>query len=156
MSRFELHKNSLSRYLGRSVNLAIELSHSEFEDTYYLVNDTKELIIDGKTYTPYIFDLALPAQTEQQGTQFIISNANNIVAQQIEKIVNSNENIILKLYLVNIEDEVAEMYDKGEFEIMDIVVSPESATATINIRHCLNYNIGTLRYNKQLFRNLSL
>lgn len=156
MSKWELHKNSYSKFLGRNVSLAIELSHSLFENTYYLVKDTRDLVINNKTYKPFIFDIVLPSQTEQQGTQFVMANINNIVANQISKIVGSNESIILKLYVVSIESDTSNVDPKGEFEIVDIVVSPESATATINIRHCLDINLGRYRYSKQLFRNLNL
>ena len=153
---FELDKNSFSRYLGRNLCMLIELTHSEFAEPYYLVNNTKEVTIAGTTYKPFPFDLVLPSQTEQQGTQIILSNVNNYLAKQVSEIIYSNENVQLQLYIANIETEDAERIDKGLFEIVEVVISPESVTATINIRNCLDINIGTKRYNKQLFPNLYL
>lgn len=153
---FELDKNSYSRYLGRNVNFLIELSHSEWDRTYYLINDTKELTLDGKTYEPYPFDLTMPSQTEQQGTQIILSNVNNIAANLIKQTVNSNENIVMQLYLVNRELETAEKYDKGLFEIFEPQITNEVVNATINLRHSFDINCGSIRYNKQLFPNLYL
>jgi len=153
---FELDKNSFSRYLGRNICMLIELTHSEFEDPYYLVNNTKAVTIDGKTYNPFPFDLILPSQTEQQGTQVVFSNVNNYLAKQISEIVYSNENVQLQLYIANVETSDVEKINKGLFEITEVVVSPESVTATINIRNCLNINVGTKRYNKQNFPNLYL
>lgn len=153
---FELDKNSYSRYLGRNVNFLIELSHSAWDKTYYLINDTKPLTIDGNTYEPYAFDLTLPSQTEQQGTQIVLSNIQNLASNLIQKTVNSNENIVLQLYLVNRETETAEKYDKGQFEIFNPQITNEAVSATINLRHSFNINCGSIRYNRQLFPNLYL
>ena len=153
---FELDKNSFSRYLGRNVNLLIELSHSAWDKTFYLINDTQSLELDGSTYEPYPFDLTMPSQTEQQGTQIVLSNINNAAANLIKSTVNTNENILMRLYLVNRELETAEKFDKGEFEIFNPQITNESITATINLRHSFDINCGSIRYNRQLFPNLYL
>ena len=153
---FELEKNSFSRYLGRNVRFLIELSHSNWNETYYLINDTKELLLDGKTYQPYPFDIVLPSQTEQQGTQIILSNIQNIAANLIYQTVDSNENIALQLYVVNIETEVAEKFDKVQFEIFSPQITNEQISANINLRHSFDINCGSMRYNRQLFPNLFL
>lgn len=153
---FELDKNSYSRFLGRNVNFLIELSHSTWDKTYYLINDTKPLEIDGNTYEPYPFDLTMPSQTEQQGTQIILSNVQNLAANLINQTVNSNENIVLHLYLVNRETDTAEKFDEGQFEIFAPKVTNELVSATLNLRHSFDINCGSLRYNRQLFPNLFL
>ena len=153
---FELDKNSYSRYLGRNVNFLIELSHSVWDKTYYLINDTKSLELDGITYEPYPFDLTMPSQTEQQGTQIILSNVQNVAGNLIKETINTNENILMQLYLVNSELETAEKYDKGLFEIFEPQITNEAISANINLRHSFNVNCGSIRYNKQLFPNLYL
>lgn len=153
---FELDKNSYSRYLGRNVNFLIELSHSVWNQTYYLINDTKSLELDGKTYQPYPFDLTMPSQTEQQGTQIILSNVQNAAGNLIKETISTNENITMQLYLVNRELETAEKYDKGLFEIFEPQITNEAISATINLRHSFDINCGSTRYNRQLFPNLYL
>jgi len=153
---FELDKNSFSRYLGRGISLCIELSHSLWDETYYLINDTKPLELDGVTYLPFPFDIVLPSQTEKQGTQIVISNVQNLAANLIQQTVNSNENITLQLYVVNREMEIAEKFDKGLFEIFSPQITNDTISATINLRHSFNINCGSMRYNKQLFPNLFL
>ena len=156
MTRFELDKNSYSRYLGRTVKMLIEVTHSIFNEPFYFINDTKELTIDGKTYLPYPFDIILPSQTETQGTQIVLSNVHNLAANEIRKTINTNENINLDLYIVNIEIETAEKYSAGLFEIFDYNITPETITANINIRHNLSINLGTINYYRQTFPNLFL
>ncbi len=153
---FELDKNSFSRFLGRSVNLAIELSHSLWDKTYTLINDTKPLELDGILYEPFPFDLVLPSQTEQQGTQVVLSNIHNLAANLIQQTVNSNENITMQLYLINRETENAEKIDKGLFEIYAPKITNDVVSANINLRHSFNINCGSIRYNRQLFPNLFL
>ena len=153
---FELEKNSFSRYLGRNVRFLIELSHSAWDQTYYLINDTRPLTIDAHTYQPYPFDLTLPSQTEQQGTKIVFSNIQNLAAELIRQTIDSNENITLQLYLVNIETEAAEKFDKGLFEIFSPQIVNENVTAAINLRHSFEVNCGSIRYNRQLFPNLFL
>lgn len=153
---FELDKNSFSRYLGRGVCFCIELSHSSWNETYYLINNTKPLTLDGHTYQPYPFDIILPAQTEQQGTQIVFSNIQNLAANLVRQTVDSNENITLQLYVVNVESETAEKYDKGLFEIFGPQITTEAVQANINLRHSFDINCGSMRYNRQLFPNLFL
>lgn len=153
---FELEKNSFSRYLGRNVNLLIEVSHSAWTKNYNLINDTQPLTLDGVTYEPYAFDITLPSQTEQQGTQLLLSNINNIAANLVKQTVGTNENIVLQLYIVNRELETAEKFDKGEFEVFNPQITNEAISATINLRHSFDFNCGSIRYNKQLFPNLYL
>ncbi len=156
MSRFEFDKNSYSRYLGRNFKMLCELNHSMFNEPYRFINDTEELFIDGVLFSPFPFDVILPSQTETQGTQIIMSNVQNIVANEINKTINTNENIIVTLYFANIELEKAEKYDIGTFELQGVSITPESVTGTINIRTNLNINVGAIRYNNNLFPNLFL
>lgn len=112
--------------------------------------------INGAIYQPYPFDIILPAQTEQQGTQIVFSNIQNLAANLIRQTVDSNENITLQLYVVNVESETAEKYDKGLFEIFNPQITSETVQATINLRHSFDINCGSMRYNRQLFPNLFL
>ena len=98
----------------------------------------------------------LPSQTETQGTQVVLSNVQNLAANEIRKTINTNENIKLDLYIVNIETETAEKYPAGLFEVFDAQITPESITATINIRHNLDINMSTINYYRQTFPNLFL
>lgn len=153
---FELDKNSFSRYLGRGVCFLIELSHSYWNETYYLCNNTEIVEIDGKTYQPYPFDIVMPSQTEQQGTSIVFSNIQNIAANLIQQTVNSNENIVLQLYVANVETDAVEKFDKGEFEIFNPQITNEAIQANINLRHSFDINCSSMRYNRQLFPNLFL
>ena len=153
---FELDKNSFSRYLGRGVCFLIELSHSSWNKTFYLCNNTEKVEIDGKTYQPYPFDIVMPSQTEQQGTSIVFSNIQNIAANLIQQTVNSNENIVLQLYVANVETDAVEKFDKGEFEIFNPQISNEAIQANINLRHSFDINCRSMRYNRQLFPNLFL
>lgn len=153
---FELDKNSFSRYLGREICLLIELSHSTWDETYYLCNNTKAVTVDDITYQPYPFDIILPSQKEQQGTQIMLSNVQNLAANLIYKTVNSNENIVCQLYICNLETDAVERFDKGLFEIFSPQITNEFIQANINLRHSFNVNCGSMRYNKQLFPNLYL
>lgn len=156
MRYFELDKNSFSRYLGRNVVFCIELSHPDWNRVYSLVNDTKPVTIEGVTYEPFPFDVRLPSQTEQQGTQIIFSNVKNLASNLIRDIVESNKSIVAKVFIANIESDVAQKYDKGEFELFSPSITPEQVTATLNLRHSFDINCGTIRYNRQLFPNLFL
>lgn len=153
---FELDKNSFSRYLGRGVCFLIELSHSSWEQVYYLTNNTAKVELDGKTYEPYPFDIVLPSQTEQQGTQIVLSNVHNLAANLVNQTVNSNENIKLQLYIANVENDIAEKFNKGSFEIFSPQITSEAVSANINLRHSFDVNCGSMRYNRQLFPNLFL
>src|SRR5574344_748312 len=153
---FELDKNSFSRYLGRGLCLLVEISHSQLPQTYYLINNIKDVTIDGQLYQAYPFDVILPSQTEQSGTKITLSNINNTISKELAAIVSSNENVIVQLYIANIEDSANEKINKGSFELTEIAITNEVVTGTINIRNCLDINLGSIRYNKQLFHNLYL
>lgn len=152
---FELDKNSYSRYLGRTFILLLEFTHSLLTP-FYLTNDTQSLDLDGKTYLPFPFDLVLPSQSEQQGIQLVMSNVNQLVTNELAKVISSNENIICKVYICNRETETAEKYERGTFEVMDADINQQSINFRLNLRTSFKYNVGTKRYNQQLFRNLYL
>ena len=153
---FELDKNSFSRFLGRGLCLLVEISHSQLPQTYYLINNIKDVTIDGQLYQAYPFDVILPSQTEQSGTKITLSNINNTISKELAAIVSSNENVIIQLYIANIEDNASEKINKGSFELTEIAITNEVVTGTINIRNCLDINLGSIRYNKQNFPNLFL
>lgn len=153
---FELDKNSFSRYLGRGLCLLVEISHSQLPQTYYLINNIVDVTIDGQVYQAYPFDVILPSQTEQSGTKITLSNINNTISKELAAIVSNNENVIVQLYIANIEDNANEKINKGGFELTEIAITNEVVTGTINIRNCLDINLGSIRYNKQLFPNLFL
>lgn len=98
----------------------------------------------------------MPSQTEHQGTQIVFSNINNLASNLIRNVVNSNDSIIVQLYIANIENDIAEKYDKGEFEMFSPTITPEQVTVTLNLRHSFDINCGSIRYNRQLFPNLFL
>ena len=108
---FELDKNSFSRYLGRGLCLLVEISHSQLPQTYYLINNIKDVNIDGQVYHAYPFDVILPSQTEQSGTKITLSNINNTISKELAAIVDSNENVIVQLYIANIEDNANEILE---------------------------------------------
>lgn len=153
---FELEKNSFSRYLGRGLCFLAELSHPAWDETFYICNNTAPVIINNITYEPFPFDIILPSQTEQQGTQIVLSNIQNFAANLIRSTVKSNINIKLHLYICNIETEIAQKFDKGEFEIFNPQITNEMVQANINLRHSFDINCGSIRYNRQLFPNLFL
>lgn len=153
---FELDKNSFSRYLGRGLCLLVEISHSELPQTYYLINNTVDVTIDSQVYQAYPFDVILPSQTEQSGTKITLSNVNNTISNELAAIVNSNESVIITIYIANIENNANEKINKGIFELTEIAVTNEVVTGTINIKNCLDINLGSIRYNKQNFPNLFL
>jgi hypothetical protein len=156
MTRFELDKNAFSRGLGRSINILLEVSHSAFNEPFYLINDTKPLTIDDKIYQPFPFDIMLPNQTETQGTQITFSNINNYVSNELRKTIDSNEYVNIKVYFANIEKDEYETYECGIFELIQVKITQEVVSGILNIKNCFDVNLGTIRYNQQLFHNLYL
>ena len=124
---FELDKNSFSRYLGRGLCLLIEISHSGLSQTYYLVNNTSDITVDGQVYQKYPFDVVLPSQTERQGTKITLFNTIELT-RELASIIDSNENVIVQLYIANIEENANEKINKGSFELTDIKITNDAVT----------------------------
>lgn len=159
MAGVELIKSAFSRFLGRSVKVMVELSHSEFTQTYRMIDNTEEVTVDGDTFKPYAFKLINNAQGETQGARLVLSNIDRSVASEIRN-ATTNENIVCRVWIAHLEKKDGviniERHDAGTFEVYSPVVTKDSTSMTLNLRISINYNLGTYRYTKNFFPNLYL
>lgn len=164
MSEFEFKKSAYSRYLGRGIYFLLEFSHSSWSQTHRFINNNKSIEIESYTYLGLPFKLILNTQGENAGTSIGIANIDRQLTQQIKLAVKSefnNENIQCKIFLAHIERDTSgnltkEKYDRGTFEVINIEITKEQINLGINLILSLGFNIGTIRYNRNLFKNLYL
>ena len=158
MANLELIKSAFSRDLGRSIKILAEFSHSQFDETFRIVDNTEAITIDGDTFSPYPFKFIQNSQGETQGATLALSNVDRNIARQIKK-ATTNENIVCKIWICQIEkDDVlnVERYESGTFEVFSPVITKEATAINLNLRVSIEYNVGTVRYNTNLFPNLYL
>ncbi|PNX49889.1 MAG: hypothetical protein BV457_00180 [Thermoplasmata archaeon M9B1D] len=164
MSEFELKKSAYSRYLGRGLYILLEFSHSSWLETYRFINNNKTITIDSNEYLGLPFKLLFNTQGENSGTSIGIANIDRQLTYKIREAVKSsykNKNIQCKIYLAHIERDtsgnlISEKYDRGTFEVISLDIDKTQINLGINLILSIGYNIGTIRYNKNLFPNLYL
>lgn len=161
---FELNKSAYSRYLGRGLYIALEFSHPSWSQTYRLINNNKAIDIEGNTYIAFPFKVLFSTQEENAGTSISLSNIDRQVIQQLKIALQSsqkNSNIQCKVYLAHIERDtsgnlISEKYDRGTYEVVNYEITKTQVNLGINLILSLAFNIGTRRYNRNLFKNLYL
>lgn len=153
---FELNKNAFSNYVPNQILFLVEFSHSEFKQTYFITNNTSNILVNNNTYEPFPFVFNIPAQGETQGSNLTLSNIDRQITQEISSIILSNENILAQIHLCLIEDNTPEVFNLGLFEIFTSDISKETVILGINQRVSLGFNVGTIRYSQRLFSNLYL
>lgn len=159
MPNVELIKSAFSRSLGRSVKVMVQLSHSQFSQTYRIIDNTEAVTVDGDTFEPYPFGFVANSQGETQGAKLVLSNIDRRIASEI-RAATDNENIVCQVWICQLEKQNgtvnAERYDAGTFEVYSPVVTKDATTLTLNLRISIEFNLGTIRYNPTLFPNLYL
>lgn len=153
---FEIDKSAFSNYTPNVLLFLIELSHSQFDQTYYFTNNNADISIEGDTYEPFPFIFNIPAQGETQGSSLSLGNIDRRVASEISTTIKSNENILAQIYLCHIEDGTPERFDLGVFEVLTADITKDVAILGVNQRTSLGFNVGTIRYSQRLFPNLYL
>ena len=159
-----MQKAIKSNYLPQGFYTMIELSHSGFTQTHYLVNNTKEIVHNGNTFLPYPFVYKQRAQGEVSSSELALSNIDKTVVQEIRRAKDTapNENIKIKLYLAQTEKQkdgtlLSDVVYKGQYNIISFSINKDATLATINLDLSLGYNLSTLRFgNVNIFKNLGL
>lgn len=159
MANIELIKSAFSRQLGRSVKVMVEFSHSQFSQTFRIVDNTEAITVSGDTFEPYPFSFVANTQGETQGGSIVLSNVDRTIAGEIRN-ATDNESIVAQVWVANVEsngtDINVERVEAGTFEVFSPVINKQSITLNLNLRISLEYNLGTVRYNPNLFPNLYL
>lgn len=159
MANFELIKSAFSRQLGRSVKVMVEFSHSKFTETFRIIDNTEAVTVSGDTFNPYPFKFIANAQGQTQGGSIVLSNVDRNIAGEIRS-ATDNETIVATVWIAHLESDGTtinvERVSAGVFEVFSPVITKQSITLTLNLRVSLDYNMGTIRYNPNLFPNLYL
>lgn len=155
---------SATKTLDKVLCLACDVKHSSFENGQYnICNDTIEhvrITENGETLTykscPFKFNL--PAQTETDNTQIIISNIGLISSNILRAADNSFEDIIIKCWLiVGNYDGTCSWLDFGEY-VLDTTQTEdiEYIMGSLAMKNCYGINAGKFRGNNpSLFINLN-
>lgn len=159
---------SATKTLNKVLFLACDLCHSAFENgRYSICNDTVEHVriienedqtTEERTYLPVPFGFNLPAQSETDGSQFVVTNIGLISSNVLRAADNSIEDIIAKCWLVVANyDGTASWISLGEYLInYNQTETIESVSANLVMKNCYSINAGKYRgKNPSVFINLN-
>lgn len=158
MSIVELKKSAASRNLGRGIYILLELSHSKFDQTYRMIDNTESVTFGADTFEPFPFKFVPSTQGETSGASVALSNIDREISRQIKN-ATDNENITCKVWVCQIENNGqlnAQRTDNGEFEVESVLVNKDAVTLSLNMRISINYNASSQRFSPSVFRNLYL
>jgi len=156
---YNLQKAVQQRYLPAGIFTLLELSHSKFDKTYRLINNTKSIELDGLTYEPYPLDFKLKNQGDNSSNPLVLSNVDQTVVRELMK-ATDNEDVKVKVMIAIIEKVDNNIFidkrDVGTFIIDNVTVTNETTSMALDLETSLKFNIGTVRFsNPVLFPNLN-
>lgn len=159
---------SATKTLNKVLFLACDLCHSSFENgRYSICNDTIDHVrviqnedetIEERTYQAVPFGFNVPAQSETDGSQFVITNVGLVSSNVLRAADNSIEDIIAQCWLVVANyDGGANWISLGEYLVdYNQTETIESVTANLIIKNCYGINAGKYRgKNPSVFINLN-
>lgn len=156
---FELIKSAYSRYLGRFEFFLLELDHPNWAQTYFFINNNEPLTIEGQEYTGLPFAFTLNTQGETSGSTLSIANIDRQIAQKLKEAIG-NDDLTCKVSLCHFENAdgvvKTDVEFKGEFLVVNTQINIEQIDLALNLRISLDFNVSTIRYNKQRFPNIYL
>ena len=114
----------------------IELSHSKFSETFYLVHDTerhhfKDDLGAAHTYEPFGFDIILPNKGDNdQSMKFVFDNVAQLGVREIEKAAENIKEMIQLKYAPYIEGRDVPQAPAIILSLTNVVVTPFTVTAS--------------------------
>lgn len=160
---------SATKTLNKVLFLACDVLHSSFENgRYSICNDTIDHVreieksdgtVEKRTYQSVPFGFNVPAQSETDGSQFVITNVGLVSSNILRAADNTIEDLIAECWLVvaNYDGKGANWISLGKY-ILDInqTETIESVTANLVIKNCYGINAGKYRgKNPSVFINLN-
>lgn len=156
---YNLQKAIQQRYLPAGIFTLLEISHSNFDKVYNLVNNTESIEIDGTTFEPYPFNFKPKNQGDNTVSPLVLSNVDQTVVKEIMKATN-NEDVIVKVWFAIIEKLdnscFVERKSAGKFIIDNVNITNGTTSMSLDLDTSLKFNIGSIGFgNPSMFPNLS-
>lgn len=145
----ELLKSISAVVQPRGIFDIIILSHSSFESTYRLINDTKGIVIEGEEYSAFPFAITLTPKGEITGASITFSNIDRLIAEEVTKAmqVAPDESISCEHWNIIVERDSGDYYEtsyQGRFELVTPEITKESISAGLMLRSGLPYNASSI------------
>lgn len=156
---YNLQKAVTQRYLPAGIYTLLELSHSKFDKTYRLVNNTESLEVDGEVFEPYPLNFKPKNQGDNSSNPLVLSNVDQTVVTELMK-ATENEDVVVKVWFAIVEKMDGQCFIEkrfaGKFIIDSVTITNEATSVSLDLDTSLKFNIGTIRFsNPTLFPNLN-
>lgn len=156
---YNLQKAVQQKYLPAGIFTLLELSHSKFDKTYNLINNTRSVEIEGVTYEPYPLNFQQKNQGDNSSNPLVLSNVDQTVIRELVK-AKDNEDVVVKVYFAIIEELdgicFAEKKFAGKFIIDNVSVTNAITSVSLDLDTSLGFNIGSIRFDNPVdFPNLN-
>ena len=160
---------SATKTLNKVLFLACDVLHSSFENGRYsicndIVNHTRTIehadgTVEERIYKCVPFGFNVPAQSETDGSQFIITNIGLVSSNILRSADNSIEDLVADCWLVvaNYDGKNSNWISLGKYILdMNQTETIESVNANLVIKNCYGINAGKYRgKNPSIFINLN-
>lgn len=156
---FNLQKAIQQRYLPAGIYTLLDISHSKFDKTYNLINNTVPVDFDGVIYEPYPLDFKPKSQGDNSKSPLVLSNVDQTVVRELVK-AKDDEDVKVKVWLAIVEKADGSCFvDRrlaGTFIIDNVSITDSATSMSLDLDTSLKINIGTIRFsNPSLFPNLN-
>ena len=133
--------------------MLVTLSHEDFVESYYLVNNSEEIISRGQTFSPFPMMITLPGD-DGETVRGVSIEFDNISLELVELIrsVTSPMSVKLEIILASMPDVVQMELD--ELKIQNLSYNARRISANLILDSFLNTEITSERYTPSLYPGL--
>ena len=129
------------------------ISHPQFDDSWYIVNNTEAITYDGHIYQPYPFKFTPPSQGESQGNEatFTIDEIDTTIAETI-KAVSSAYPLTITLVAAMVQGaDAPEALIPWTFTLKKFSSNGTVLTGTLSLDDVLDNQMGPIEFTPNLF-----
>ena len=130
-----------------------KIGHAQFDNPWYVVNNTEAVVYDGHTYEPFPFKFTPPSQQEGQGNDatFTIDEIDASIAESIKN-VDSAYPLTVTLVAAMVDGSSApEALIPWEFTLKKFSSNGTVLTGTLVLDDVLDNQMGPIEFTPSLF-----
>lgn len=127
-----------------------ELSHPNFDSTFYLAANSEDVISNGQTYQFYPMQVSLPADDGEttREVQLRLDNINLAIITELRKVTTPVQ-VVLKMVLASDPDTI--QYQLSDLKLANINYNSRQIVGTLTLDDFLSVGLTSERYNPDNF-----
>ena len=146
----QLISQMVSQVSGDPFLMLVTLDHADFDNPYYLVNNSENITSRGQVYTAFPMSIVLPADDNESNREVtIIFDNTGLDLVSDFRLVTSPISVTLELILASLPDVVEISF--GDLKIQNISYNKSQISAKLYLDDFLNTEMPSEKYDPTSF-----